>query len=105
MKTMNKTQQHTTMKKRLMTLAFALLMAATPTMAQVFMMEDDDSFNRVEGEGIVFNVIVTPQDSNTDQFVPVGHGIMLLSALGSAYLLGKRRRKEETNNHINQNQM
>jgi LPXTG-motif cell wall-anchored protein len=33
-------------------------------------------------------------DITYDQYAPVGEGIALLTLLGGAYLLGKRRRKE-----------
>ena len=92
MKTMNR---HNTMKKRLITLIFTILMTVSSAMAQVFIMEDDGALNARDPEGgIVFNVMVNSQDVSNDQFVPLGSGIAVLAALGGAYLLGKRRKEE-----------
>ena len=71
-------------------------MAVVPAVAQVFIMEDDDSMNPRDPSGsITFNVMVNSQDVQNDQFVPLGSGIAVLAALGGAYLLGKKRREEE----------
>lgn len=89
---MNKKQleKHTAMKKRIVTIILAMFMAVMPAMAQVFIMEDDAALNgRAGDEGIVFNVI--QQDQGTDQWTPLGEGILLLSGLAGAYLLRKRR--------------
>ena len=65
-------------------------------MAQVFIMEDDDSMNPRDPSGsITFNVMVNSRDVSNDQFVPLGSGIAVLAALGGAYLLGKKRREED----------
>ena len=68
-------------------------MAMVPTMAQVFIMEDDEIMSPRDPDGTInFNVIVPAQDVPNDQYVPLGEGILLLSGLAGAYLLGKRRR-------------
>jgi hypothetical protein len=92
---MNRKQlkKHTAMKKRIVTIILALFMGAVPTMAQVFIMEDDESMSPRDPESaITFNVIVASQDVANDQFVPLGEGILLLSGLAGAYLLRRRKR-------------
>ena len=86
-------KKHTAMKKRIVTILLALFMGAVPTMAQVFIMEDDESMSPRDPESaITFNVIVASQDVANDQFVPLGEGILLLSGLAGAYLLRRRKR-------------
>lgn len=86
-------KKHTAMKKRIVTIILALFMAVVPTMAQVFIMENDESMSPRDPESaITFNVIVASQDVANDQFVPLGEGILLLSGLAGAYLLRKRKR-------------
>jgi len=81
------------MKKRIVTIILAMFMAVVPTMAQVFIMEDDESMSPRDPESaITFNVIVASQDVANDQFVPLGEGILLLSGLAGAYLLRRRKR-------------
>ena len=85
-------KKHTAMKMRIVTIILALFMAAVPTMAQVFIMENDESMSPRDPESaITFNVIVASQDVANDQFVPLGEGILLLSGLAGAYLLRKRK--------------
>ena len=91
---MNRKQlkKHTAMKKRIVTIILALFMGVVPTMAQVFIMENDESMSPRDPESaITFNVIVASQDVANDQFVPLGEGILLLSGLAGAYLLRKRK--------------
>lgn len=82
------------MKKRILTIVAALTMAITPAMAQVFLGDDDWNDNRVQREEGDLGVMVLSQDSNLDQFIPVGEGLFLLGGLGVAYLLGKRKKDE-----------
>lgn len=90
---MKTTNTHKTMKKRLITLLFTILITASSAMAQVFIMEDDGALNARDPEGgIVFNVIVNSQDVSNDQFLPLGEGVLLLSGLAGAYLMGKKRK-------------
>ena len=92
---MNRKQlkKHTTMKKRIVTIILAMFMAVVPTMAQVFIMEDDESMSPRDPESaITFNVIVASQDVANDQFVPLGEGLLLMSGLAGAYLLRRRKR-------------
>lgn len=62
-------------------------------MAQVFIMEDDESLNPRNPDGnITFNVIVNSQDVNNDQYLPLGEGVLLLSGLAGLYLMKRRHR-------------
>ena len=61
---------------------------------QVFITDGDES-NRVGMSESDFNVMVGSQDYNGDQYVeytPLGEGFLLLTCLGSVYLLRKRRK-------------
>ena len=86
------------MKKIL--LIFTLLTLAAPMRAQVFIMEEDenDRVNNVFGNGQWNNIIVHGSPDDQTNWVPLGEGILLLSALGGAYVLGKRR-KASTKSH------
>ena len=84
------------MKKLIMTIAIATVMASTPAMAQIFL-DDDDVNNRANGS-TTMGASIAEQDVDIDQFepyVPVGEGIFLLAGLAGAYLVGKRRKGDE----------
>lgn len=81
------------MKKRIITIVMSLFMAVMPAMAQVFIMEDDESLNPRNPDGnITFNVIVNSQDVNNDQYLPLEEGVLLLSGLAGLYLMKRRHR-------------
>ena len=84
------------MKKRLLTIVAALTMAITPTMAQVFIGDDEWSDNRIQRSDEEFGVMVPAENVDYDQwkYVPVGEGLALLTGLGFVYLLGKRKKNE-----------
>ena len=85
-------EKHTAMKKRIVTIILAMFMTIGSAMAQVFIMEDDESLNPRDPNGeIVFNVMVNSQDVTNDQYIPLGEGLLLLSGLAGAYLLRKRK--------------
>lgn len=76
------------------TIAVLLLMAmASTSQAQVFMMDGDENYREPEDPQVFINL---PQGYGlgVDWYTPVGDGIAVLAALGGAYLLGKRRKKE-----------
>lgn len=80
------------MKKRIVTIILAMFMTLGSAMAQVFIMEDDESMNPRDPNGeIVFNVMVNSQDASNDQYLPLGEGVLLLSCLAGAYLLRRRK--------------
>ena len=63
--------------------------------AQVFIMEEDEN-QRVEnvfGNGDWNNIIVHGSADDQTNWVPLGEGILLLSALGGAYLLKMKKSK------------
>ena len=82
------------MKKRIITIAAALMLAAAPAMAQVFI--DDDDINNRAGTDDPSMYVDNPGifDSGEDWFVPVGEGIIMLAGLAGAYLLGKRKNEK-----------
>lgn len=86
-------------KKTIIIIASLLLLSGGSVKAQAFIMDDDEAFslNRDgEGSSAVGGLFPnTPtQDVTTDQYAPLGGGTLALGLLGGAYLLGKRRRKD-----------
>ena len=84
------------MKKKIITIAAALMMATAPAMAQVFIMDEDDYIgNRagVNNSGLSVN-LPGVYNSGDDWYTPVGEGIVLLAGMAGANLLGKRNKKE-----------
>lgn len=77
------------MKKKIMTMAAALMLAASAS-AQVFVLEDND--NQREDVDPGFN-IDNPDGfgQGTDYYTPVGSGTLLLVGLAGAYLVGKKK--------------
>jgi len=81
------------MKKILLILTLLLTLAA-PMRAQVFIMEEDENqFRNVFGNGEWNNTIVHGSADDQTNYVPLGDGLMLLAALGGAYLLKKKKNK------------
>ena len=89
------------MKTRIIALMAIVMMslALVPEVkAQVFILDyleeaENDRIGRPQIEG--FDLPTTPQLGITiDQYVPVGSGIAVLAALGGAYLLGKKNKKD-----------
>ena len=85
------------MKKKIhIIIAALLLLLASTAPAQVFMTEDDDNLRVEAGDMDVFGRIPyhgVDYDQAND-YAPVGEGIMLLTVLGGAYLLGRNRRNK-----------
>jgi hypothetical protein len=79
------------MRKRIAAIIVAVFVSAMPAMAQLYIMEDDENVNRLEGEGTEFNIMVPAQDVNNDQYVPLAGGVWALSGLAGLYLLTRRR--------------
>ena len=82
------------MKKILATLIIVLSFNIMSN-AQVFLIDEEIDNPRIANDE--FN-IVNPGWHNSgedwyEEYVPVGNGAMLLAALGSAYLIGKKRKK------------
>jgi hypothetical protein len=95
-----KTRKNNTMKramnKRVLTLAMAMLLAAPAAMAQIFL--DDESLTNRGWLGDMDELgnIIPFHEVEWDQanYAPTGGGILLLTVLGGAYLLGKRRKED-----------
>lgn len=85
------------MKKRKNTILVTLLLMATimPMQAQVFMMDDDNNPDRnvLNGNGTYGNVIFHGSGADQADFVPLGGGLLVMTALGSLYLVGKRKKQ------------
>lgn len=80
------------MKKILATLSFIFIFTFSSN-AQVFLIDDDIDNPRVPD--VEFN-INNPgiHGSGEDWYLPVGDGVLLLAALGGAYLFGKKKKKD-----------
>ena len=86
------------MKKTLILMAAALLLSM-PLRAQVFMTQEDLDKER-DGQFADIGLIIPIHENdfdqgegeNADDYAPLGSGIALLSVLGGAYLLGKKRK-------------
>ena len=73
-----------------------LLSLTMVSKAQIFI-DDEDMNNRGNGDGNMDIGNLIPQHGvEWDQanFTPIGEGILLLSVLGGAYLIGKKRKKD-----------
>lgn len=79
------------MKKKLLIFTLFLTLAV-PMRAQVFMMDGDENYREPEDPAVFINL---PSDYGlgTDWYAPAGNGILLLSALGGAYLLKMKKSK------------
>lgn len=83
------------MKKILLILTLLLTLAA-PMRAQVFIMEEDENqYRNVFGNGEWNNTILHGSPDDQTNWVPLGGGLLLLTALGSVYLLGKRNNEKK----------
>ena len=83
------------MQKRRRVIVLLLFMTMSLTMkAQVFMMDGDENYRDPE-DPQVFAGLPSNFGMGTDYYLPVGDGIVLLAALGGAYLLGKRKRNPD----------
>ena len=83
------------MKKILLIFSLLITLAA-PMRAQVFIMEEDenDRVDNVFGNGQWNNIIVHGSADDQTNWVPLGEAVLLLTALGGAYLLRKKKTNE-----------
>lgn len=81
------------MKKRILTILAAMMLTVSAS-AQVFLMNEDEDNDRngIPEENIS---IINPgyHNSGEDWYTPVGSGTLLLTAMGGAYLLTKKKKK------------
>ncbi len=84
------------MKKRVFAILMVAMLSVAPVTAQIFL--DDESLTNRCGEMDELGNIVPFHGVEWDQaegFAPTGSGILLLTVLGGAYLLGKGRKSEK----------
>ena len=91
---MKNAKENRIMRKSYILLVVMLLMAL-PMRSQVFLTQEDlDNERQGQWEDIGLIIPIHEQDfDQAEPFTPVGSGIVLLTALGGAYLLGKNRKK------------
>lgn len=84
------------MIKRFIAVIGLLLVLTNPIKAQVFLM-DEDAGGNIRIKDSEFTVPVPYQGTDWDEFlyVPLGDGALLLTALGGAYLLRKRKKSKD----------
>lgn len=78
------------MKRKIWTLALGLMMAASAK-AQIQIMEDER--NMRDPKINEWPVLPAGEGERNESFTPIGSGVVLLAALGGAYLLGKRNKE------------
>ena len=59
--------------------------------AQVFMMDGDENYREPEDPAVFVN-LPSNFGMGTDYYLPIGDGMLLLAALGGAYLVGKSKK-------------
>ena len=74
-----------------MALLLLMIMSLT-TKAQVFMLDGDENYRDPE-DPAVFAGLPEEFGLGVDWYMPIGDGIVLLAALGGAYLIGKRKKE------------
>lgn len=83
--------------KKYIIVATALLLSVTVN-AQILLMTDEEMEHNMRCDYGTYSedIFVPVQGLDMDQsFTPVGNGLWVLGCLGGAYLLGKRRKKDE----------
>lgn len=90
---MNKEIRNMRQKKKILVMA-AMMLFCNMSQAQIFIVEDDGSNERLGATSEQINLIIPHQGVDWDQYyTPLGEGILLLAAMGGAYLLNKKRKK------------
>ena len=81
------------MKKKMLSLVAALLLAVGPAIGQIIIQEGDANHNRADDPNAV-SVMVPGEQMAVDQWknAPLGNGVLLLAGLGAAYALSKRKK-------------
>lgn len=82
------------MMKKTVVLLTVLFMAVVPLKAQVFI-ADDEFEGMMRKDDPEYVLVVPLQGLSTDQYLPVGDGLLLLAGLGGAYLLRKSKKTEK----------
>ena len=79
--------------KKIMMIVAALLLTASMSQAQIFLMDEEEYGLRDGSLPEEISLIVPLHGVTYDQYAPIGGGTLLLAGLGGAYLLGKKRKK------------
>ena len=81
------------MKKKMLSLVAALLLAVGPAIGQIIIQEGDANHNRAYDPNAV-SVMVPGEGMDMDlwKHAPLGNGVLLLAGLGAAYALSKRKK-------------
>ena len=83
------------MKKKMkhITLTLLMLVLGIGAQAQIYVAEgEDNELRNVTGEnGLWNNTIIHGSENDQTNWTPVGDGILLLAALGGAYLLRQKK--------------
>ena len=81
--------------KKIFALASALMLAVAAH-AQVFILSDEEFEDSKRGPSVNGTPLVPQQGGDIDQsLTPLGSGVLLLSVLGGAFLLGKRKKDDD----------
>ena len=86
------------MKKFCCAILVTLGLSFTPLFGQMILTEEDAGLNpRATAPTSTSHVMVPLQGVDFDQweYAPLGDGLLILAGLGGAYLLAKRKRKNE----------
>ena len=97
MKTNNKMNKHSNRNGLLLAATLFLAMAAVPASAQIMLLDVEETreSDRVGGGIEDVDLPKVPiLDVTYDQYAPLGSGLVLLTALGGAYALAKKRKEE-----------
>ena len=82
--------------KKVFIVMIAALLLSMPLRSQVFLTQEDlDSERDGQWADIGLIIPIHEQDFDQAEYSPLGSGIVLLAALGGAYLIGKKRREED----------
>lgn len=82
-----------TMAVVILMMVLALTFHPLEVRSQIFLTEEDMETNlRDPQEGFV--VPVPYQGGDLDEYLPLGNGVLVLTALGGAYLLSKRKKSK-----------
>ena len=83
------------MKKTITVVMMALMLASNLNLnAQIFIY-DDEFEGTLRCESDEYGLIIGFEGGDADMYLPLGDGFLLLAGLGGAYLLTKRRKKQE----------
>ena len=85
------------MKKRIIAIAAALMMATAPAMAQVFIMEDDDYNGKRQNTPSSQLSVDLPgiYNSGEDWYTPAGEGIFVLAGMAVLYLMRTYNKRKQ----------